>query len=418
MYREVFERAAIGMAIVDRRGFWAVANARLCAMLGYSFEELRDLRVLDVLHPDDVAESVEMGRRALAGDVEDYRCDTRFLHAQGFVVWARLSVLAVRAGDGDLRHLVVQVEDTTAHHDTRVVLAEAEQRFSSAFRHAPIGMAIADLEGHWMEVNDALCEIFGYPRAELLRKSFREVTHPADLKSDLGQRRSVLDGEALHQSIVKRYLHADGRVVWANRSLSLVRGDDGEPLYFIAQVHDVTAQHLANERLTYMATHDALTGLANRTLGLEKLRAIQADAEAQDAHVGVIFIDLKGFKTINDQHGHQAGDDVLAVIGGRLAAVVHPSDTAARLGGDEFIVCLAGLGPSALDAQQQARAAAARITAAIEQPVEVLGHALSVQAALGVAISRGVSEAASTLVRRADQAMYESRQVKAQITLR
>jgi diguanylate cyclase (GGDEF)-like protein/PAS domain S-box-containing protein len=409
MYRDAFDHAAIGMALVTADGRWAIANPRLCTLLGYSLAELRAQEAVDLIHPEDVEASVELFRSALAGEVDEYHCDTRFMHAEGFTIWAQLSVSVIQGDDGSVRYLVAQVEDMTAFVATRSVLADAEKRFRTAFRHAPIGMAIADLQGRWLEVNDALCEILGYARPELLQMAFSDVTHPDDLGTDTALMHDLIEGRALHGSQEKRYVHRDGHVVWVNRSVSLVRDDDGSPLHFISQVADVTAERMANDRLTYMATHDTLTGLANRPFLLERLRQAQTEAETSQAHVGVVFVDLKGFKGINDQHGHKAGDDVLARIGQRLAAVVHPSDTPARLGGDEFVICLANLATTRDAAEQQAGAAIERIVAAVEAPVDVVGETVSVSAAVGITLSRGASEPPDALIRRADQAMYESR---------
>ena len=128
-------------------------------------------------------------------------------------------------------------------------LREAEQRFRLAFDNAPIGMALVSPDGRFLQVNTALCDIVGYPPDELEARSFLDITHPADVDADLDSLRRMLAGAIRTHSIEKRYLHADGHVVWVNLSVSLVRGDDGAPRYFISQIEDITDRRRTEEAL-------------------------------------------------------------------------------------------------------------------------------------------------------------------------
>ena len=126
-------------------------------------------------------------------------------------------------------------------------LREANERFRLAFDGAPIGMALVGIDGRWLQVNPALCEIVGYPRAELLTKTFQDLTHPDDLEAQLEFMHEVLADEMASYSMEKRYFHADGDAVWVNLSMSLVRDDGGAPLYFVAQIEDVTERKRVEE---------------------------------------------------------------------------------------------------------------------------------------------------------------------------
>lgn len=129
------------------------------------------------------------------------------------------------------------------------VLRQAERRFRLSFENAPIGMALVAPDGTWLRVNRALCEIVGYPAEELLAKTFQDITHPDDLDADLAYVRRMLAGEIRTYSMQKRYLHAAGHPVWIRLSVSLVRHDDGSPLYFISQIEDITERKAADEAL-------------------------------------------------------------------------------------------------------------------------------------------------------------------------
>jgi PAS domain S-box-containing protein len=128
-------------------------------------------------------------------------------------------------------------------------LAEAEERFRSAFDNAPIGMALVAPDGRWLKVNRALCEITGYSETALLTRTFQSITHPDDLDADLEFVRQMLAGEISKHQMDKRYYHASGRIIWASLSRSLVRDAAGEPLYFISQIKDITHRRSAEESI-------------------------------------------------------------------------------------------------------------------------------------------------------------------------
>lgn len=150
-------------------------------------------------------------------------------------------------------------------------LREAEERFRSAFENAAIGMSLTASSGRFLQVNQALCKIVGYPEEELLARTFEDITHPEDMEVTFGCLRELLSGEADSCQIEKRYLHKDGHAVWVLLSVSPVRDASGELLYFISQVQDVTERKRLQERLEHEATHDPLTGLPNRALFNENL---------------------------------------------------------------------------------------------------------------------------------------------------
>ena len=136
----------------------------------------------------------------------------------------------------------------------------------------------------------------------------------------------------------KRYRHADGHYIWALLSVSLVRDEAGAPLYFVSQIQDISEQKQTAERLTELTLHDALTGLANRVLFADRLGHAVERSRQPAERIAVLFIDLDRFKSVNDNFGHAAGDELLRQAADRMRSAVRPADTVARLGGDEFTV--------------------------------------------------------------------------------
>ena len=229
-----------------------------------------------------------------------------------------------------------------AAETAKSALRESEGRFRTAFDMAPIGMALVATDGRFIRVNRALTEIVGYTREELLARSFQDITHPDDLESDLASLQRMLSGEADEEVIEKRYVHADGHPVWTQRNTAMIRGEQGEPLYFISQLQDITERKMEEERLRTLSFLDELTGLYNRraflTMAAEQLKL----AKRQNGQLLLLYADLDDMKEINDTRGHAEGDRALVATAGVLRRTFRESDLIARVGGDEFAV-LAGL---------------------------------------------------------------------------
>ena len=276
----------------------------------------------------------------------------------------------------------------------------SEARFRSAFDDAAIGMAVAAPDGATLQANPALCRWLGYAEAELLTKTAQEVTHPDDVAADLALAREVLAGTRRSYQLEKRYLHRLGHPVWGLLSVSLVRDDGGTPQYFITQIQDITERKAFEARLRYQAVHDPLTDLPNRTLFLERL----GEALAGASPVAVLFLDLDGFKVVNDSLGHAAGDRLLGAVAARLAAALGAGDLLARFGGDEFVVLLA----HATTADEAVRTAQ-RLLAALEPAVDLGGHEAVVRASAGIAVGPPGLTDPGELLRAADVALYRAK---------
>jgi diguanylate cyclase (GGDEF)-like protein/PAS domain S-box-containing protein len=284
-------------------------------------------------------------------------------------------------------------------------IREAEEPFRLAFEHAPIGIALVSPEGAFMRVNHALADLLGYSQAELVTKTFQELTHPEDLDSDLEYVAQVLSGSLRSYEMEKRYFHRDGHIVWALLSVSLVREPDGTPVHFISQIQDISERKQLEERLVFLADHDEMTGLANRRRYREEVERGIAFAERYDHPAAMLLLDLDNFKDINDSLGHHIGDRLLVGVAERLQTRLRRTDVLGRIGGDEFAALL----PQA-EAAQALRVADDVLDAVTTAAYALDGHVVSARASVGLALFRsGFAIDAEDLQIRADVAMYTAK---------
>jgi len=303
-------------------------------------------------------------------------------------------------------------------HRKDAELRESEERFRAAFEHAPIGIALLDRHGKWLDANRALSEMIGRSREELIEGP------PFDLKRLGGpdggdELEELLAGTRRAFSVERRLFTSAGTTMWTSINVSLVRDRYDEPLHLICQVQDITEIKHAEESLTariaFLAYHDELTGLPNRAMLHEHLDLALARAERNETAIAVLCLDLNRFKLINDSLGHAAGDELLRQAATRLAGAVRASDLVARVGGDEFVVLLADV--DATDPRGVAELVAAGIHEALSTPFAVGSAEFYVGTSVGIALHPHAVPGgelrfpgADALLRNADAAMYEAKQ--------
>ncbi|WBS00363.1 PAS domain S-box protein [Pseudoduganella sp. SL102] len=447
--RSIFELASFGIALIDATsGNWLTVNAAACAILGYTEEQFRRLTFRQITHPDDVPGDMALVRDLLAGKITQYERQKRYLRHDGSAVWVHTNVSLKTDDTGRPEYFIVAVIDIdarkAAEHELALLHAQLEARVDDrtralveANRHLTeaIGrqqQAEAALRAHEAELsnilefaNDAYIGLddsgrviawnrqaertFGWTAAEAGGRSLEQLIIPAELRDrhtqGLARYSATGTGPVVGKRLELPARRKDGSTLTVEIRIHATEIDGRRT--FSAFLHDISDRKQAEAQREHDLRHDPLTGLLNRR-ALEELLP-QAKARSQRHGIGfaVLFIDLDGFKAVNDRFGHDAGDALLCEVGRRLRGSVRQNDNVVRLAGDEFVVVLEGQ-PYTL---AEARTVAAKLIAALAEPVGVaMGESMEtvqVGASIGIAM-HGAGDAAepAELLREADRQMY------------
>jgi diguanylate cyclase (GGDEF)-like protein/PAS domain S-box-containing protein len=397
-FRLLAEQSGDVVACMDMENRYTYVSPACERVYGWRPEEMLGRSAFEFIHPDDAA-SAQRLRLTLLEAGEPVTTDLRLRRPDGGWVPVRGTLSMLRASDGAPQALLSTTRDMRRRLAADEALRRATEQFTTAFAHAPIGMALVGIDGRFLRVNRALCDLVGYGEDDLLRLTFQDITHAEDLDADLALLEEVVRGERGSYTLEKRYVRADGRMIWALLAVSLVSDAEGVPVHLIAQIQDISERRELELRLREQAERDHLTGLHNRRRFHEELRRQIGRVARSGEATMLAMIDLDHFKHVNDSGGHVAGDALLRAVGEALSARLRRSDILGRLGGDEFAAILVG-------ADEQAGTAIAHML--VEAVRDVAGGAGPVTASVGLARVEADDDPASVLA-RADDAMYAAK---------
>lgn len=272
-------------------------------------------------------------------------------------------------------------------------------RFEATFDQAAVGIAHVDLDGAFLLVNDRFCQIAGHARDELLHSGFQKITHPEDLNADLGNVDRLLAGEMPSYAMEKRYIRSDASLVWVNLTVSLVRNRSGGPEFFVAVIEDISPRKTAE----HAASRDPLTGLRNRRWLEDNFDRWLFQQEERPTVLA--YLDVDGFKLVNDRFGHAEGDRCLRDIADCFEAALTPNDVVCRIAGDEFVILMSAAIPES----------AARTLENLSKSVR--NHCRSRPWSIDLSVGAIVVDPAhkprlDDLLEAADQLMYRAKQTK------
>lgn len=318
------------------------------------------------------------------------------LESRGFVWGALVATVAVIARQATVLRENSRLLATGAALTEE--LRRSESRFRSLVQHSSDVIAVVSADWRLQYASPAVEQLTGINPGKLVGQRLLDLVHPADAESI----RRIAHGEATRFRVVGRLRNIDGTYRHVEAMINNLTHDPGVG-GIVLNVRDVTDRQALEDQLAYQAYHDTLTGLGNRALFYDRLKAALASHQGDGRPLAVLFLDLDGFKTVNDSLGHQAGDQLLLKVASRLIRSAGLYGTVARLGGDEFAVLLEGCGIEA------AAATAETLLRVLAEPVMVEGREVFVKASIGVAASQSGQESADDLLRNADVAMYAAK---------
>lgn len=385
-----------------------VVSQRLMQMIGFDLDASLSIDNLfddwaGRLHPDSLTKTKKAFKALLKNKTNLYVVEQQVRCEDGHYIWLLTRGMVVsRANDGRPKRMIGTVSDISSRKQEALVRL---QLAASVFSHVREGIIITNAAGCIIEANDTFTEITGYSREEVIGQNQHILQSPSrqspEFYAAMWQEIGTTDywtGEIWN-------CRKNGEEYAATLTVSAVKDDDGKVSHYVALFSDITQLKDDQYQLEQMAHYDALTHLPNRTLLADRLAQAMMQCQRHDNSLAVVFLDLDGFKDVNDAHGHDVGDELLVALSRRMKEALREGDTLARIGGDEFVAVLADLAtvedcPPLLN----------RLLLAASEPITVDDTELNVSASIGVTLYPKDSVDADMLLRHADQAMYLAKQ--------
>jgi diguanylate cyclase (GGDEF)-like protein/PAS domain S-box-containing protein len=403
-YNELVQRIPVGIYKYrmrpDGSAIFDYVSPRWCELLDVTEAETRrdSKAYLQRIHPDEVGQFVRASEEA-RNAMTPFRWEGRILRKSGMIRWLHIESQPTLQENGDILWDGIQYDVTD-----RRMAEDALRITASVFDNSQEAIVITDTNNIIIDVNPAFSHITGYARDEVLGRNPKFLSSGRqDPQFYAEMWKSLQEAKVWRGEIWNR--RKSGEVYAELLSISAISDEAGKVQRHVGVFSDITYFKEHEAELSLVANYDALTGVPNRRLLADRLKQAVALSQRGGKMLAICYIDLDGFKEVNDQHGHEIGDRLLVEIAGRLQDVLRAGDTLARLGGDEFVVLFNDLGE-----ESECFLVLDRIMQTIVTPMQLAGHQVTVSASIGVTFYPADNEDGDTLLRHADQAMYIAKQ--------
>ncbi len=400
--KELFDVLPVAIFVKDRNSKFLLMNKACEQQFGMSFTDLYGTDASQFFPPEQI-------KRFLSKDQEVFKGGRPVDFVEEF--W-NAKLQENRIGHtfkkpmfdaaGEPLYLICATIDITEKNLAEQNLRISEEKLRGLYELSPLGIALTDMNGNYVEFNDAFQQICGYSEDELRKLDYWTLT-PKEYAEEEAVQLESLGKTGRYGPYEKTYRQKSGDMLPIRLNGMLVTGKDGQQ-YIWSIAEDISSRKQHEEQLNHIAHYDALTGIPNRVLLADRMKQAMAQTIREQNMLAVCYLDLDGFKPINDQFGHETGDHVLVEISRRIENTIRGGDTVARLGGDEFVVLLLGL-----ERGNECVTTLERLLEAIAQPITIKGNVLFLSASIGVSIYPLDNEDVDTLLRHADQAMYAAK---------
>lgn len=383
----------------DAQGRFLGCNAAFTRATGFSRIDIRG-KTTDELWPKEIADIHQLHDDGLLGGQAHLDYQATILTHAGQVRHVILTKDVFYNDLGEIAGIIGAWNDITEQN-------QAEERLrllAGVFKHSHDGIIIADAHARLIDVNRACCTISGYDRDELIGQTPRKFQSGRHDRNFYQTMRDSLTRTGHWQGEIWNR-RKNGEIYPLLLSVSVIRDQAANVRNYIAVFADITVMKAQEARLAQMAHHDPLTHLPNRVLLADRMRVAIAHAQHSGRWLAICFMDLDGFKVVNDRYGHDVGDQLLVQVAERLQNILHGGDTLARLGGDEFVLLLGGL-PDLQTCRQNLQ----RVLDSTAQPFMLDNIQINISASIGVTLYPQDEQDPDTLLRHADQAMYQAKE--------
>ncbi|RLU03693.1 MAG: EAL domain-containing protein [Ketobacter sp.] len=417
---ETVTLAPIAMLAIDANGCIVLANLKACELIGLEKDLLLGCSINNFV-PSSMQESyylmIERYFQAPKSRLMHGGMELQLINAEGKLIPVEISISGMRTRD-EVR-VLASIVDISQRKEAEQALIQAHQLTQSIIDNSPFSIVATDMNGVITAVSPALEKMLHFDKEELIQQRSVLMFHDEE---ELAKRASMLSDEmgcdvqpnfdllVLHarDDVVKgqewTYRRKDGARIPVNVTVTTLRSHDETITGFLLVAYDITAQKQASEYIQYVAHHDELTGLPNRTLMRDRLENALRRVRRTGSKMGVLVLDLDHFKRINDSLGHVVGDELLKTVALRLVSAVRDSDTVCRMGGDEFVVILPDV-----HKRQDVERVCLKILELVAQPIQVGLNTLNVTPSIGLSMAPDDGETEDDLLKHADIAMYRAK---------
>jgi diguanylate cyclase (GGDEF)-like protein/PAS domain S-box-containing protein len=389
------------VAQTDPQGIITWVSPSVTAVLGWETGLLAGTSITAFVPKPDLAEfNAALTRVRQGGEIQEQV--VRFRSTTGAYRFMSVTARPLTVDGGLVTGIALGLRDVTEELRAKRELARSEEQFRMAMHGAPEGMAVTDAHDRIVQANPALCDLLATEVDHLIGHRFREFM-PFEERTRVEDLREQLQLAELETVRLEHRLISAGGEVWVDHSVGVLRDDAGRPQLFVHQFADRTETRRMQADLTFRATHDVQTGLANRASLLTRLEARLGVTPVEPDNVGVLWCDIDNLKQINDQLGHRIGDAVIASVADRLKEAVRHQDLVGRIGGDEFVIVL-----DQCPDEATLMTVAGNVQRAASGPVDTDIGKVKVTVSVGAVLAESTADTDEALS-RADHALYKAK---------
>ncbi len=411
--RKISDALPLGVMVTDELGNCVYTNEAYRRLIGCTADELLGQHWISAVHAEDRQGVLETGQM-VERDRSARTSEARLIRGDGSVIWVRRHLAELdgeRSGAGQV-HTIEDISDARRAEQERIdfeaSLLEANERAQVTLESIGDAVISTDVSGHVTYMNGVAETMTGWPREDALSRPLAEVFRLVDGTTRKPARspaqRAIDEDRIVGLAGNCVLLRRDGEEVRIEDSAAPIHDREGAVTGAVIVFHDAKFSHEMTTKMAYLARHDALTGLLNRTALNEQLAHALRLARRHRKQVGLLFIDLDNFKDVNDSLGHQHGDQVLTTVSEQLVACVRATDTVFRYGGDEFIVLL-----SELESSEDAELVARKLESAVAAHRLIGGCEIPLSFSIGISVYPDDGDDPEILLQRADAAMYQTK---------